>query len=84
MTMAGKRNHICNLDEKKISTLISELLQQEFEKQKQDIITSITVNFESLNEEIKLIKGEINDLKQSIEHTENVLEEKVKKNRRKN
>ena len=82
--MAVKRNHICNLDEKKISTLISELLQQEFEKQKQDIITSITVNFESLNEEIKVIKGEINDLKEIIEHTENVLEEKVKKNRRKN
>ena len=74
--MAHNKNKTC-LSEKRLTTLIREMFREEFEKQQNNLPNLIRDNFEITMKEIKSIKTEMNDLKKSIEFTENVLEEKV-------
>ena len=53
------------------------MFREEFEKQQNNLPNLIRDNFEITMKEIKSIKTAMNDLKKSIEFTENVLEEKV-------
>ena len=57
-----------------------------FEKQEKNLANLISINLKitmdeikKTQDEIKKLRKEITDLKQSLEFTENVLEEKVKK-----
>ena len=74
--MAHNKNKTC-LSEKRLTTLIREMFREEFEKQQNNLPNLIRDNFEITMKEIKSIKTEMNDLKKSIEFTENMLEEKV-------
>ena len=62
-----------------MTTLIREIFRDEFEKQQKNLLNLISGNLEITMKEIKSIKTEMNDLKKSIEFTENVQEEKVQK-----
>ena len=62
-----------------MTTLIREIFRDEFEKQQKNLLNLMSGNLEVTMNEIKSIKTEMNDLKKSIELTENVLEEKVQK-----
>ena len=62
-----------------MTTLIREIFRDEFEKQQKNLLNLMSANLEITMNEIKSIKTEMNDLKKSIELTENVLEEKVQK-----
>ena len=66
------------LSEERLKTLIREVFREECEKQWQNLLNIITVNLEITMKEVQSIKSEINDLKKSIEFTENVLEKKFK------
>ena len=74
--MAHNKNKTC-LSEKRLTTLIREMFREEFEKQQNNLPNLIRDNLEITMKEIKSIKTAMNDLKKSIEFTENVLEEKV-------
>ena len=74
--MTRSKNKMC-LSEKRLTTLIREIFSEEFEKQQNNLPNLIRDNLEITMKEIKSIKTEMNDLKKSIEFTENVLEEKV-------
>ena len=62
-----------------MTTLIREIFRDEFEKQQKNLLNLMSGNLEITMNEIKSIKTEMNDLKKSIELTENVLEETVQK-----
>ena len=76
--MAHNKDNTC-LSEERLTTLIREIFREEFEKQQKNLLNLISGNLEITMKEIKSIKTEMNDLKKSIEFTENVLEEKVQK-----
>ena len=76
--MAHNKDNTC-LSEERLATLIREIFREEFEKQQKNLLNVISGNLEITMKEIKSIKTEMNDLKKSIEFTENVLEEKVQK-----
>ena len=76
--MAHNKDNTC-LSEERLTTLIREIFREEFEKQQKNLLNVISGNLEITMKEIKSIKTEMNDLKKSIEFTENVLEEKVQK-----
>ena len=76
--MAHNKDNTC-LSEEILTTLIREIFREEFEKQQKNLLNVISGNLEITMKEIKSIKTEMNDLKKSIEFTENVLEEKVQK-----
>ena len=69
----------CNtcFSEERLITLMRNVFKEEFEKQQQNLLNLISGNFDITKSEIKNVRNEINDLKKSIEFTENVLEEKV-------
>ena len=67
------------LDKESIVELIKILFEEEFAKQQQQISKIIENNLVITKQEIGKLREEINDLKKSIEFTENVLEEKVAK-----
>ena len=71
--MAHNEDKTC-LSEEKLTTLIREIIKEEFEKQQKNLINLISGNFEITTKEIKSIKSEMNYLKKSIEFTKNVLE----------
>ena len=62
---------------------MKKILAEELEKQQQSLLKLISGNFEITMKEIKNIKCEVNELKKSIEFTEEVLEEKVQNMQRK-
>ena len=76
--MAHNKGNKC-LSEERLTSLIREIFREEFEKQQKNLLNLISGNLEITMKEIKSIKTEMNDLKKSIEFTENVLEEKVQK-----
>ena len=76
--MAHNKDNTC-LSEERLTTLIREIFREEFEKQQKNLLNLISGNLEITMKEIKSIKTEMNDLKKSIEFTENVLEKKVQK-----
>ena len=75
--MAHNKDNTC-LSEEKLTTLIREIFKEKFEKQG-NLLNLVSCNLEITMKETKSIKTEMNDLKKSIEFTENVLEEKVQK-----
>ena len=67
------------LDKESIVDLMKTVFEEEFAKQQQQISKIIENNLVTTKQEIGKLREEINDLKNSIEFTENVLEEKVAK-----
>ena len=67
------------LDKENIVELMKTAFEEEFTKQQQQISKIIESNLVITKQEIRKLREEINDLKKSIEFTENVLEEKVAK-----
>ena len=76
--MAHNKDNTC-LSKERLTTLIREIFREEFEKQQKNLLNLISGNLEITMKEIKSIKTEMNDLKESIEFTKNALEEKVQK-----
>ena len=70
--------HTC-ITKEKLQILIKNIFAEEFQKQEKNIINIISGNFEITMKEIKDLKGEVSDLKDSLEFTENVIEKKVEK-----
>ena len=64
------------LDKESIGDLMKTVIEEEFAKQQQQISKIIENNLVITKQEIGKLREEINDLKKSIEFTENVLEEK--------
>ena len=58
-------------------TLIKKIFQKEFKKQVENITNLISGNFKLTMQEIHGWKNEVNDLRKSLEFTQNNLEEKV-------
>ena len=67
------------LDKESIVELMKAVFEEELAKQQQQISKIIENNLVITKQEIGKLREEINDLKKSIEFTENVLEEKVAK-----
>ena len=67
------------LDKESIVELMKTVFEEEFAKQQQQISKIIENNLVITKQEIGKLREEINDLKKSIEFTENVLEEKIEK-----
>ena len=63
--------------EENIKTLIKEIFQEEFKKQAENKTNLINGNFKLTMQVIHGLKNEINDLRKSLEFTQNKLEEKV-------
>ena len=63
--------------EENMKTLIREIFQEEFKKQAENITNLISGNFKLTMLEIHGLKNKINDLRTTIEFTQNNLEEKV-------
>ena len=66
-----------SLDEEKITKPVKEIFEEKFKKQEVNITKSISNNFTLTMKEIKSLKQEVNDLKESIEITQNDLGKKV-------
>ena len=75
--MAAKK-YTC-LSEERLTELIKNIFKKEFEIQQKYIVTLISGNFEITMQEIKKVNNEINELKTSIEHTDEVLQERMEK-----
>ena len=58
-------------------TLIKEIFQEKFKKQAENITNLISGNFKLTMQEIHWLKNEVNDLRKSLEFTQNNLEGKV-------
>ena len=58
-------------------TLIKEIFQEKFKKQAENITNLISGNFKLTMQEIHWLKNEFNDLRKSLEFTQNNLEGKV-------
>ena len=69
--------HTC-ITEERLQILIKNIFAEEFQKQEKNI-NIIRGNFEITMKEIKDLKVEVSDLKDSLEFTENVIEKKVEK-----
>ena len=63
--------------EEKLTTLIEKTITRALDEQQKNLFNIISGNFEISKQQIAELKKEINELRQSIEHTENVLEDKV-------
>ena len=69
--------HTC-FTEERLEILIKNIFAEEFQKQQKNI-NIISGNFEITMKEIKDLKAEVSDLKDSLEFTENVIEKKLEK-----
>ena len=67
------------LSEERLTELIKSFFKEEFEIQQKNIVTLISGNFEITMQQIKKVNNEINELKTSIEHTDEVLQERMEK-----
>ena len=70
--------HTC-INEERLQILIKNIFAEHFQKQEKSIINIISGNFEITMKEIKDLKAEVRDLKDSLEFTGNVIEKKVEK-----
>ena len=75
-SLAHGNGNTC-ISEERLTVLMKKIFAEELEKQQQGLLKLISGNFEITMKEIKNIKIEMNELKKSIEFTEEVLEEKV-------
>ena len=60
-----------------MTTLIEKIITRALDEQQKNLFNIISGNFEISKQQIAELKKEINELRHSIEHTENVLEDKV-------
>ena len=67
------------LSEERLTELIKIIFKEEFETQQKNIVTLISGNFEITMQEIKKVNNEINELKTSIDQTDEVLQERMEK-----
>ena len=67
------------LSEERLTELIKSIFKEEFEIKQKNIVTLISGNFEITMQQIKKVNNEINELKTSIEHTDEVLQERMEK-----
>ena len=74
----GNGNDNTCIIEEKLTALMKKILAEESKKQQQSLLKLISGNFQIAIKEIKNIKSEVNELKENIEFTEVVLEEKVR------
>ena len=74
--MAHDKDNTC-ISEERLKALMKKIFAEELAKQQQSLLKLISGNFEITMKDIKDIKSEVNELKKSIEFTEEVLEEKV-------
>ena len=58
-------------DEESITKLIKKVFKDEFKKQEQNLAKIISGNIEITMQEIKSLKNEVNELKKSMEFTQN-------------
>ena len=65
------------ITEVRLETLMKEIFKEEFEKHQKNLLNLISGNFDITVTEIKKAQSDINELKESLEHTETVLAEKV-------
>ena len=65
------------LEEENIKKLIKKIFREEFKKQEVNIINIISTNFTLTLKELKSLEQEVNDLKESLELTQNDLEKIV-------
>ena len=63
--------------EEKLATLAYKIIRRAFYEQQKNLFNIISGNFEISTQLIVELKKEVNELRQSIEHTENVLKDKV-------
>ena len=66
-----------SFDKEKITKNIKKVFEEEFKRQEVNITNIISINFPLTMEDIKSLKKEVNDLKESIEFMQNDFEEKV-------
>ena len=66
-----------SFDKEKITKLIKKVFEEEFKRQEVNFTNIISINFPLTMEDIKSLKKEVNDLKESIEFMQNDFEEKV-------
>ena len=74
--MAHGNGNTC-ISGERLTALMKKIFAEELEKQQQSLLKLISGNFEITTKEMKNIKSEVNELKKSIEFTEEVLEGKV-------
>ena len=70
--------HKC-LSEEKQALLIRKIFGEEFRKQQKYILNIIGGNFELAIKNIKNLKKEISDLRETLEYTENIVRPKIRK-----
>ena len=63
--------------EEKLTTLLEKIVTRALDEQQKNLFSIISGNFEISKQQIAELKKEINELRHTIEHTENVLENKV-------
>ena len=64
-------------DEEPITKLIKKVFEDEFKKQEQNLANIISGNLEMTMQEIMCLKNEVNELRKSMEFTQNNLVERV-------
>ena len=70
--------HKC-ITEERLQILIKKIFAEEFQKQEKNIINIISCNFEITMKKIKDLKAEVRDRKDSLEFTQNFIENGVEK-----
>ena len=70
--------HTC-ITKERLQILTKNIFAEEFQKQEKSIINITSDNFQNTMKEIKDLKVEVSDLKDSLEFTENVIEKKSRK-----
>ena len=80
--MAHDNDNTC-ISEERLTALMKKVFAEELEKEQQSLLKLLSDNFEITMKEIKNITSEVNELKKSIQVTEEVLEEKVQNMQRK-
>ena len=64
------------ITEERLKILIKSLFAEEFQNQEKNIVNIISGNFKITMKEIKDLKAEVSDPKDSLEFTENAIEKK--------
>ena len=70
--------HTC-ITEERLKILFKSIFAEEFQKQEKNIVNIKSGNFEIIMKEIKDLKAEVSDPKDSLKFTENAIEKKVEK-----
>ena len=66
------------LTEKKLTTFIENIITRALDEQQKNLFNIINGNFEISRQQIAELKKEINELRQSIEHTEDKVDKVVR------